>query len=247
MKNLVLLFLLFPFSIFAEINFILNTENEPPFSMRRNEFGGFRPDDPLMGISVEILDAVFRRLKISYKMSIDSWDVSYKKALSGENQGVFSTTRTKEREQLFKWVGPLVANDWLLVAKENFEGNIREIRDPNLKKFKIGTLKGGAIDNYLRENGIPTIVFESGFESALALKQEKIDLWAVGGPIAFYYAKKVGAENLKSIFVIKRHQFLYLALNRKIPDNLIEALNRELGIMRRDGTIRDIYRRYQGF
>lgn len=247
MKNLILLLVLFPFAVFADTNLILNTESEPPFSMRKNELTSFRPDDPLTGISVEILNILFSRVRVSYAMRIDSWDASYKNALTQANHGVFSTTRTKEREDIFKWVGPLVANDWFLVGKESFDANIREIGDPNLRKFRIGTLKSGAIDSFLKGFGISTILFENGFEGALALKEGKIDLWAVGGPTALYYGEKVGAENLKNVFILKKHQFLYLALNRKIPDALVEILNKELGVMRRDGTIKALYRKYKIF
>ena len=247
MKNIFFLFFLIPFSLFAELSLVLNTENEPPFSMRKNELKSLKPDDPLTGISVDILTTLFSRVKLPYVMRIDSWDKSYQRALEGRDQGVFSTTRTKEREELFYWVGPLVVNDWFLVGKESFNANIKEIGDPNLKKIKIGTLKGGSIGFLLKSNGIPFREFENGFEGALALKESRIDLWAVGSATALYYGKKVGTENLKNIFLLKSHQFLYLALNKGIPISVVERLNRELGVMRRDGTIKDIYRKFRGF
>lgn len=246
MKNLLILILFFPFALLAEQTLVLYTENEPPFSMRRNELRAIGTDDPLTGISVEILQTVFSRLRIPFVFKIDLWDISYKNALKGEDaHGVFSTTRTKERESLFKWVGPLVANDWYLVGRESFDTRIKEISDPNLKNFRIGTLKGGAIYAYLKSKGIPSMEFANGFECALALKEGKIDLWAVGSQIAFYYAKKVEADNLKNVFLLKSHQFLYLALNQKISDTLVNVLNKELGIMRRDGTISNIYRKFR--
>jgi len=244
MKILLIWILFFPFALLAEQTLVLYTENEPPFSMRRNELRAIGTDDPLTGISVEILNTVFSRVRIPFVFKIDHWDISYKNALKGEAQGVFSTTRTKEREGLFKWVGPLVANDWYLVGRENFDTRIKEISDPNLKNFRIGTLKGGAIYDFLKSKGIPSIEFANGLECALALKEEKIDLWAVGSQIALYYGKKVEAENLKHVFLLKSHQFLYLALNQKVSDTLVNVLNKELGIMRRDGTIRNIYRRF---
>jgi polar amino acid transport system substrate-binding protein len=247
MKNLLVLLLFFPFALLAEPTLVLHTENEPPFSMRKNELAIFGPNDPLTGISVKILNTLFSRVKIPYVMKIDQWEISYKNALMGSNHGVFSTTRTKERENLFKWVGPLVVNDWYLVGRENFDTQIKEVSDPNLKKFRIGTLKAGAIFTFLSSKGFSLIEFASGFECALALKEGRIDLWAVGGQTALYYAKKVGVENQKNVLLLQGHQFLYLALNPKIPDALVNTLNRELGIMRKDGTIRDIYRKFSGF
>jgi ABC-type amino acid transport substrate-binding protein len=144
-------------------------------------------------------------------------------------------------------VGPLVANVWVFVGKESFEEKIRDISEPQLKTLRIGTLKGGAIDDYLKKFGIKSILFGNGFECALALKQNKIDLWATGEPIAVYYSKRLGPDKIKKVFLLKGNQFMYLGLNLKTPDSLVRVLNKELGNMRRDGTIRDIYRKYQGY
>ncbi len=247
MKYLIFLSLLLPSYLKANSKLILYTENEPPFSMRKNELKVFGPEDPIWGIAVDILNTLFSRVKVSHVMKIDFWERGYNLALKNENYGIFSTTRTKERENLLKWVGPLVANDWVLVGKESFEEIIRGISDPLMKNLRIGTLKGGAIETYLKSNGITPLVFANGFECALALNQNKIDLWATGEPIAIYYSKKIGNENIRRVLLLKGHQFMYLALNIKTPDNLVTLLNRELGIMYKDGTIKGIYRRYQGF
>jgi polar amino acid transport system substrate-binding protein len=247
MKYLLFLSLLLPSYLKANSKLILYTENEPPFSMRKNELKIFGPDDPIWGISVDILNTLFSRVRIPQVMKIDIWDRGYNLALTKENFGIFSTFRTEEREKLFKWVGPLVNSDWVLVGKETFGETIREISDPILKNLRIGTLKGSALETFLKSKKITPLVFPSGFECALALNQDKIDLWATGEPVAVYYSKRIRREKIKVVFPLKVHQFMYLALNIKAQDNLVTLLNRELGIMNRDGTIKGIYRRYQGF
>jgi ABC-type amino acid transport substrate-binding protein len=144
-------------------------------------------------------------------------------------------------------VGPLVHSDWVLVGKDTFGEIIRGISDPILKNQKIGTLKGSALETFLKSKNINPLVFPSGFECILALNQDKIDLWATGEPVAVYYSKRIGRDKIKVVFPLKVHQFMYLALNIKTPDSLVTILNRELGIMNRDGTIKGVYRRYQGF
>ncbi|GEM_PF-1390320 len=223
--------------------YVLNTEINPPFSMRKNQSPTGKADDSLMGISVEVLKVLFNRVKVSTKMRVYSWEKSYEMALKVKNNGVFPTTRTPAREKMFLWVGPLVAADWYFFGHRDSNFKFKDLKDPKLKNLKIGSLKKGATANYLKTFGIPVMEENDPYTSAQQLKNKVIDLWAIGGQQGHYWAKKVGLK-VKRIGVIKRHRFLYLAFNKSVPKNLVKMLNKELGKMRRDGTVRKIFRLY---
>ncbi|RLA62374.1 MAG: hypothetical protein DRQ88_05580 [Epsilonproteobacteria bacterium] len=223
--------------------YILNTEINPPFSMRKNQKTFGNPNDPLMGISVDIIGILFKRVKISFGFRVDAWGKSYERALRREKQGVFPTTRTIAREEKFHWVGPLVAADWYFIGRKDNNLKFKDLKDPILKTLKIESLKQGAIANYLKSMGIPVIEENDPFKSAQKLKNKVIDLWAIEGQQGHYWSKKVHLK-AKRIGVIKRHRFLYLAFNKKVSKDLVRILNEELGRMRRDGTVRDIFRKY---
>ena len=223
--------------------YVLNTEINPPFSMRKNQSPKGKANDPLMGIAVEVLEVLFKRVKVSKELRVYSWEKSYEKALSKNNHGVFPTTRTPARENKFRWVGPLVAADWYFFGPKDSNFKFKDLKDPRLKNLKIGTLKDGAIENYLQEFKIPLVSEGNSFISINQLKKGEIDLLAIEGQQGHYWAKKVGLK-AKRVGVIKRHRFLYMAFNKRVSQNLVKILNKELGKMRRDGTVRSIFRKY---
>jgi len=243
MKKWILLATMLFSGIIQAQTYVLNTEVYPPFSIRKNQKTTGKPTDPLMGISVEVIETLFKRVKVSYEIRVYTWEKAYKEALKNATHGVFSTTRTVAREKMFHWVGPLVAADWYLIGREDNNFKFKDLKDPALKNLKIGSLKGGATTNYLKSFKIPVIEESDPSKTAQDLKNGVIDLWATGGQQGHYWAKRVKLKT-KRVGVIIRHRFLYLAFNRKVPRNLISILNKELGKMRRDGTVRNIFRKY---
>ena len=73
----------------------------------------------ITGISTEIVREIFKRNKLDYSISLLPWNRAYSMAAETPNLGVFSTTRTPEREPLFKWVSPLTSNNWVFLSKKD--------------------------------------------------------------------------------------------------------------------------------
>ncbi|MGV8495432.1 hypothetical protein ACV342_32445, partial [Pseudomonas aeruginosa] len=67
------------------------------------------------------------------------WDRVYQQALSEPGYGVFSTARTPEREDKFKWVGPLAVNDWVLMARGDSSSHLNML-EAGGGKHAIGVL-----------------------------------------------------------------------------------------------------------
>ena len=111
MKNLSLVFAsLFLFSaqplLSADLKIL--TENLPPLN--------YVKEGELVGPSVEIVKEIQRRVGSREKIQVYPWSRAYKIALEDENIVLFSTTHTKERDNKFKWVGPLATKRDILVA-----------------------------------------------------------------------------------------------------------------------------------
>ena len=67
----------------------------------------------MQGISVDLLEAVTERMgqTVSRKeVRVEPWADGYRAALEGNGTVLFSTARTPERENLFKWAGPIVTH-----------------------------------------------------------------------------------------------------------------------------------------
>lgn len=152
LKCLVLLPLLICFSFIVKADrVILLTENYPPFNMSVND-KNFARGDNIDGLSTDIVRELFKRANVKYRLSLRfPWSRIYKLTLQKRNYGLFSTTRTEARENLFKWVGPLVVNEWVFLTLSNKQIRLKKLNDA--RKYRVGGYKGDAIANYLEDQG----------------------------------------------------------------------------------------------
>jgi polar amino acid transport system substrate-binding protein len=241
----IVLFFIFLTSLNLEgQTYILNAEPHPPFAMPVTENWEGDPDVSMKGITVDMLTLAFQRVGTKFKTKLYRWEKAYSLALENENHGVFPTTRTDSREKKFLWVGPLVAEDWFFFGLVENNLKIKFLKDPILKEKRIGALKTGAIGIFLKSKGIRVIEDSNLTRLTEQLKNGEIDIFAVGRQQGYYLANKVGIK-IRRLGIIKQHRFLYLAFNLKTPKTLVENLNKELGKMRRDGTVRKLFQKYQ--
>ena len=123
------------------------TENYPPYNMEVN--------GKLKGLSVEVLDAMLKQLnsKVSIdKVKLKPWATGYKIVLKKKNTMLFSTTRTEQREKLFKWVGPITNTNIGVIAPKSKHLKINSVDD--LKKHKIGAVLKDIGEQLLISSGI---------------------------------------------------------------------------------------------
>ena len=80
----------------------LTTEDYPPFNIVDPKTG------VVTGVATEKVQEMMRRADQRYTITPFPWSRAFQMGQKVPNTCVFSTTRTPERENLFKWVGPLV-------------------------------------------------------------------------------------------------------------------------------------------
>lgn len=220
---------------------VLLTENFPPYNMAING-KNFAQEDNLDGIAVDIVREMFKRTGIEYNLTLRfPWDRIYKLALEKPGYGVFVTARLPEREALFKWVGPIGPDDWVLLARGDSPISLSSLEEA--KQYKIGAYKGDAIAQHLEERGLQPVTALRDQMNAEKLVAGKIDLWATGDPAGRYLAKQSGISGLKTVLRFDSAQ-LYLALNKEVPDEVVEKLQSELDKMRDEGFVDDILNSY---
>lgn len=220
---------------------VLLTENFPPYNMASNG-KNFAQEDNLDGIAVDILREMFKRAGIDYSMTLRfPWERIYKLALEKPGYGVFVTARLPEREALFKWVGPIGPDDWVLLGRG--DSNISLTSLEQAKQYKVGAYKGDAIAEHLVEQGLQPLTVLRDQQNARKLMAGQIDLWATGDPAGRYLAKQEGVSGLKTILRFDSAE-LYLALNKDVPDEVVQKLQVELERMRSEGLVDDILSRY---
>jgi polar amino acid transport system substrate-binding protein len=220
---------------------VLLTENFPPYNMAING-KNFAQEDNIDGIAVDIIREMFKRAGIHYNMTLRfPWERIYKLALEKPGYGVFVTARLPEREALFKWVGPIGPDDWVMLGKPDSRITLKSLDDA--KQYKVGAYKGDAIAEHLAEKGLEPLTALRDTENAKKLMAGQIDLWATGDPAGRYLAKQEGISGLKTILRFDSAE-LYLALNKEVPDEVVQKLQAELDKMRSEGYVDDILSSY---
>ena len=220
---------------------VLLTENFPPYNMAVNG-KNFAQEDKLDGIAVDIVREMFKRAGVNYSMTLRfPWDRIYKLALEKPDYGVFVTARLPEREALFKWVGPIGPDDWVLLGRGDSTITLGSLAEA--KQYRVGAYKGDAIADHLQQQGLQPVTVLRDQQNARKLMAGQIDLWATGDPAGRYLAKQEGVSGLKTILRFDSAE-LYLALNKAVPDEVVQKLQAELERMRDEGFVDDILNSY---
>ncbi|BBP56829.1 ABC transporter substrate-binding protein [Pseudomonas sp. St316] len=225
----------------ADTSLVLLTENFPPYNMAKNG-KNFAQDENIHGIAVDIVREIFKRADISYSLTLRfPWERIYKLALEKPGYGVFVMARLPEREKLFKWVGPIGPDDWIMLAKADSSIALDSLAQA--RQYKIGAYKGDAIAETLAKQGLKPIVVLRDQDNARKLLNGQIDLWATGDPAGRYLARQEGVTDLKTVLRFNSAE-LYLALNRDVPDDVVARLQAALDELRKEGEVDAIMARY---
>ena len=225
----------------SDASLVLLTENFPPYNMAKNG-KNFARDENIEGIAVDIVRETFKRAGISYNLTLRfPWERIYKLALEKPGYGVFVMARLPDREALFKWVGPIGPDDWVLLAKADSKIQLDDLE--HARRYRIGAYKGDAIAETLEKQGLNPVVVLRDQDNAQKLLDGQIDLWATGDPAGRYLARQIGVSGLKTILRFNSAE-LYLALNKQVPDEVVSRLQVALDQLRDEGVVADIMGRY---
>ncbi|MBT9571344.1 amino acid ABC transporter substrate-binding protein [Pseudomonas umsongensis] len=220
---------------------VLLTENFPPYNMAKNG-KNFAQDENINGIAVDIVREMFKRANVTYSLTLRfPWERVYKLALENPGYGAFVMARLPDRERLFKWVGPIGPDDWIMLAKADSKISLETLEDA--RKYRIGAYKGDAIAETLAKQGLKPIVVLRDQDNAKKLVSGQIDLWATGDPAGRYLARQDGVNGLKTVLRFNS-AVLYLALNKDVPQATVAKLQAALDQMRKDGVVDEIMGRY---
>jgi len=211
----------------GELTFI--TEDYAPFN--------FQKEGKIQGTSVDLLLKMFKLAGTNRGLKdieVMNWARGYKLAQDTKNTVLFSTTRTKERENLFKWVGPISPTRITIIGKKN--SGIKIASDEDINKYRVGAVRDDIGELLLLSKGIdPKNIYRTNSSKTTAkmLVAGRIDLWAYESSVAFFNLQQLG-ENLDDYKVIKslEESFLYFAIQKDTSDLFVRELQRALDKIR---------------
>lgn len=232
MRVILLAALLLPLSTTAADIYELTTEELAPFNLGSGDSVG--------GLATDVLREAFGRAGFKMKAHLYPWLRAYQSALERSNGCVYSTVRSPERESLFKWVGPIIRDEIVLLVREGSGVSIGSIDD--LKRYRTAATPGDWLSTYLQEKGA-NLVFTPTRGQLQMLMNGRIDFWATTRARGAYFAAR---EKVKlNVTLSLREADMYLACNPNVPDSVIKSLNDALGAMEQDGTMRRLEEAYR--
>lgn len=210
------------------------TEDFPPFNYTEN--------GKVTGYATEVIEMAFQKAGLKTNFTLWPWLRAYNQAKDVPGHYVFSTSRTPEREKLFKWVGP-IAKDlvYLMVLKDS---PIKEVSDfKALKKYSVSGQVGDQPVVFLQQNGFDVLIAADEAERMKMFIDKKIQMDLMTAASQETYEKN---WNIK----YRRVAFLYdteywAAFNPATPDVVIAKLNKSIAEMRAAGTLDKLAVKYR--
>ena len=220
------------------------TEEYPPFNF-------VDANRHLRGISVDILMEMFKRLEIQVaprQIGVYPWARSYKKLLTEPGTGLFSMNYTKRRQQLFKFVGPIVPVRVSVISLKSRKLAIDGLA--GLRQLTYAVVREDIGEQLLNDLGIAPvqIVPLHSAESMLRfLLMGRVDAIAYAEDVAHYQFAEVGVPQRQyEVLHVLQDSHIGYAFHRDTPDSLIEVLNNSLRQLHQEGVVEAIRQRYVG-
>lgn len=190
------------------------------------------------GHAAEKVHEIMRRSGIDYSMRIMPWKRAYMLALTQPQTCVFMTTRTAEREALFRWIGPISQADWVLYGRADRSYAIRTLEDA--RGMRIGAYNGDVRGEYLAARGYIVDFVQNDDSNPKKLMLDRIDLWVNSTRSSRPLLAQMGLTG-KIVPVITFHQArLYLACHLSVSDEVAGRMALSLRSMEADGTYKAI-------
>lgn len=222
-------------------NLDIMTEEFPPYNMEVN--------GKLTGFAIDILELLLQNAgsnQTRENFVILPWARSYHIVQNKPNTMLFSMYRTKEREKLFKWVGPIDSSIRGLIARKDRKIKINSLED--LNKYKIGTVKDDATDIQLKALGINNIDTISGTNSIATsikkLDKNRIDLFGYVYEMDSWDIKNFNPNEYELVFILKRDDLSY-AFHKDTDEHIINTLQKSLDTLKDNGTVKKIISKYK--
>ena len=160
MNSQKLRFFLFSFIViclFSQIS-VIYAGNVPKLTIMTEEWApyNFHKEVVVKGISADMLVLMLGRAGSKQgrnNIKIYPWARAYKTIQQEPDTLLFTTTRTEKRENMFKWVGPIFEIEFNIYALKNRNIKINSFED--IRKYKIGTLRGDVTEDLLIKKAGP--------------------------------------------------------------------------------------------
>lgn len=187
---------------------------------------------------------------LDYKNHAKIKEMPFKRAFKlvqvGESYALFNVSRTPDREEKFKWVGPLQTEvDYFYEMKKNPTG-IRTLEDAK-KVELICVLNGGVHQETLKNNGFENLFPSTSYETCFKmLATYRVALTPSAESTLDKKSKVAGLDpdsvHQTPVIVLKSQGFI--AISTSVPDWVVDKWQSTLDSMKSSGEYQRLYTEY---
>lgn len=208
------------------------TEISPPYNFIDKDY-------QITGQSTEIVQAIMEYTGTKAEIETMPWSEGLALAETGPGIVLYSTNKTPQREDLFKWVGPIGSYEQAFFAKKGSGIEIKSLEDA-MKVNSIGVYKDDAGAQFLESHGFENLDISMTDAQALQkLMKGDVDLWlgTKDGLALMAEEASVNIDDLELMPTVVIKANLYIAFSKDIPDDIITEWQTALDELK---TVRDI-------
>lgn len=212
------------------------TEHSPPGEYQE-------PSGRVTGPTAEMVRELMRRAGEHAEIELHPWKRGYEYALTNQPVALFETARTRDREKLFKWVGPIKRISRGLYALEE---NAQPLDTLEQARTVVGicAYNGDSSADMLLQQGFANLALPTLPEQCLSmLLHKRVAMWATSDIEKDAFLSTVGlpAHTITRVLELDIRE-LYIAFSLATPDSTIKRWQTVLDEMKRDGTLARYYR-----
>lgn len=166
---------------------------------------------------------------------IISWARAYQSAILGPNVLLFSTTRTKERETMFKWAGPIAEDNTVVWAKKS--SGIPKFNDISTTTYKIIVVRDDVADQLVVEAGVlnSNIARANRLEAAVKMLAHSRAPLLAYDKVAFLKIMSSTGGNPDDYEIVNTiaSSKVYFAFSKDVDDEIVNKLQKGIDLLRK--------------
>lgn len=201
------------------------------------------------GMAVEIVKKIAEDVGDLAEIEIMPWARAYKQAQEKENSAVFTTVRTEDREEKFKWVGPILLSSDSFYALKDSKLSIK-YSEELFGVRKIAVPRGWYTHEELMEIGFANVIpVREPVMMFRLLLRNRVDLIVTDNISLYTRGNMVGTQDVLSYNDVKvvfpyKDSYGYIAFNKNTSDSVVNRWQQSLDKMKKSGHFGQIYEKW---
>ncbi len=221
----------------------------PPLNFTEHGDTRDAKSDEITGFATDIVREILKRTNQKTTIRLFPWARAYKYVQEERNVFLFSMARTSDRENMFKWVGPIARKKTILFAKKGSALNITSLDDAK-RVNSIGVMREDSKEQYLKKNGFTNIDSTTTWEQSLKkLLTDRNILWINTDLDAPAIAKEAGLDINAIIpaYTMQHEYGMYIGVSKTTSDELVRQWQHALDEIRHDGTFQRLVEQWAAY